>query len=247
MGFLLNFKFMNKVPSLFCCLLLIVLLASCKKNDDTVVDLKYDYFPADSGRYVVYDVDSVLFDGFFDPPVIDTVSFQIKERVESIFNDNEGRPTMRIERYRRDSVNGSWNILNVWTATRTATVAERAEDNLRFIKLVFPPRTGDKWKGNAYLQITDPIDYMDDWDYEITSVDVPYMVNGMSFDSSLTVLQHDEENLIEKIYSEEVYATGVGLVYKQMMHLKKDVTATFPQGSKDGFIYTVRLKEYGTE
>jgi hypothetical protein len=247
MGFLLNFNFMNKVPAIFCCLLLMLSFASCKKDDDTTVDLKYDYFPSDSGRYVVYDVDSVTFDGFYDPPVVDTVSFQIKEVVESIFNDNEGRPTMRIERYRRDSTAGNWTILNVWTATRTATVAERVEDNLRFIKLIFPPKADATWRGNAYLQITEPIDYMEDWDYKITAVDVPYTVNGMSFDSSLTVVQHDDENLIEKIYSEEVYATGVGLVYKQMMRLKKDVTAEFPQGSKEGFIYTVRVKEYGVE
>ncbi|MDX2003340.1 MAG: hypothetical protein SFW35_12950 [Chitinophagales bacterium] len=238
---------MKHFSPLLLALIVVVAISSCKKDDNTSVDLKYEYFPQDTGLYAIYDADSVTFDDFFNPPLVDTVQFQIKEVVESIFNDNEGRPTMRIERYRRADSTQAWTIWNVWTATRTTTTAERYEDNMRFIKLSFPPKVEKTWDGNAYLQIDETNDFLEGWEYQITKLDQPYSINGINFDSSLTVIQHDEENLIEKTYSEEVYAKGAGLVYKQIMKLEKDVTATFPAGAKAGFIYTIRLREYGQQ
>lgn len=238
---------MRKAPAILLAILLLSTVFSCKKTDNYQVDYKYAYFPSDTGRYVIYDVDSVTFDGFYTPPKVDTVHFQLMELTESIFNDNSGRPTMRIERYRRADSTQAWTIWNVWTANRTTTTAERFEDNLRFIKLIFPPNTTTTWKGNSYLDINDNLAWMDDWDYQITELDAAKSINGLNFDSTLTVLQHDEENLIEKKYGQEVYAKNVGLVYRQLLHLKKDVTATFPEGSNDGFIYTMKVHAYGQQ
>ena len=248
-----NFIGMRRISLFLTLLVVLFVMYSCKKNDsNNTVDAKYQYFPNDTGHYVIYDVDSIKFDPFYDSTDsrhVDSVHFQLMEITQSIFNDNAGRPTMRIERYTRPDSNATWTILNVWSATRTATTAEKFEDNLRFIKMIFPPSTTTTWKGNSYIDLTGVTDlsWMADWDYQITALDVPYASNGQSYDSTLTVLQHDEENLIEKRFGKEIYAKNVGMVYKQMLHLKKNVSSSFPSGSSDGFICTMRAWKHGRQ
>src|SRR6266481_1017842 len=70
---------------------------SCKKDAIPPPDMGYNYFPNQVGRYVIYNVDSFYYAGI--PVVIDTFKFQIKEKIESMFTDNEGRPSIRLERY----------------------------------------------------------------------------------------------------------------------------------------------------
>lgn len=58
-------------------------------------------FPTEVGRYVVHQVDSISYNDFFTPVKIDTAHFQLKEVIESVFTDNEGHESERIERYVR--------------------------------------------------------------------------------------------------------------------------------------------------
>jgi len=59
-----------------------IAIASCKK-DETVPDLGYGYYPAAIGTYVVYDVDSFVYNDFTHK--IDTFQFQVKEIIDSSF------------------------------------------------------------------------------------------------------------------------------------------------------------------
>ena len=52
-------------------------------------------------------------------------------------------------------------------------------------------------------------------EYRIESINIPYNVNGLSFDSSITVIQNYKSNLLEYENSKEIYVIGVGLVYKE--------------------------------
>ena len=92
------------------CILLVpigiaLLLFSCKKNNDAAPDMGYYYFPNQVGKYVVYDVDSIYYDPFLMNPVTHITppaeyKFQIKEKIESIYTDNQNRPTIKIIRYK---------------------------------------------------------------------------------------------------------------------------------------------------
>jgi len=127
---------------------LVLIVCSCKRETELPVDMGYKYFPVNIGHWVIYDVDSVSHNDFTG--TVDSFKFQIREQIESVFNDNEGRPTQRIERYKRISDTSAWFIKDVWTQNLTSTTAERTEENIRIVKLIFRPEAGAKWDGNIY-------------------------------------------------------------------------------------------------
>lgn len=222
-----------------------LLLAGCGKDENFDPDFKYEYFPVDTGRYVTYRVDSIVYDDFTG--TVDTFQYQLQERITSTFKDNEGRTNYRLERYFRQSDSANWRIGDVWFMLRTKERAEKIEENQRFIKLVFPPKEGVTWQGNRFLNITDNIDYYEDWTYEITEVDEEATYNGLQFDSTLTVDQVDNENQIEKTRGIEAYAKDVGMIYKELQHLEKqDVTAPWSE-AESGFILRMSVIDYGKQ
>ena len=176
----------------------------------------YNYFPNNIGHWVVYQVDSLVWDGN-NSGFLTTYHFQIKEIIESNFNDNSGRPTQRIERYTRACDTCDWVIKNVWYSNLTKSSAEKVEENNRYIKLIFPVKLNSTWNGNAYNSLGE-------WDYSYTSVNVNAKVNTNSFDSTATVLQYADSNMIVKDFSTESYAKNVGLIYKCFYHQEIDPT-----------------------
>lgn len=207
-------------------------LYSCKKDVAPPLDVGYGYFPTNVGHWIIYDVVTIE----HDAPVNkhDTAVFQIKEIIESTFLDNEYRETQRIERYLRSDSTLPWVIKDVWFSNLTSSTAEKVEENVRFIKLIFPISLEKTWDGN----VSNPQDI---WNYEYTEVDAPYTINILSFDSTVTVLQIDEGNLIEKNYALEIYAKNVGMIYKELLLLETEVDGTITIGSE----LTMNINSYG--
>lgn len=225
-------------------------LQACEDDGSGDVDFKYDYYPLEEGQYVTYQVDSITYDDFFDPPKVDTLSIQVKERLDTTFLDNEGRLAYRLERFERADAQAPWVLKDVWYTLATATTAEKVEENLRFIKFIFPPRVDETWNGNIYINITPEIEFLEDWEYRITEVDMPKTINGNTFDSTTTVLQQDFETLIDRTYSLETYAKGVGLVYKELQVLETtQISQSTPWAEKatSGFIMRQRVIDHGIE
>jgi len=198
----------NLLIVLFCCIAALS-ITSCHKDDSSNdAPFDYGYFPMQVGDSLIYNVhvrDSDLID-------VDS-SYQLLERVESIFDDNEARPTFRLERYVRTNDSSPWSIYKVWTANLTTALAEKKEDNITFIKLIFPVEKNATWNGNAKNI------YMNDdlGDYQITGLDQPLSLGTLNFDSALTVTQLNADNLIESRYYIEQYAKGTGMVYKEQI------------------------------
>ncbi len=206
---------------------------SCREEQlvSPAIPFGYEYFPVNTGHSVVYNFDSVFIDSKVG--VNDTTHYQLKEIIESTFTDNTGRPTLRIERYRRNNDSASWNIKNVYFANVSTTSAEKVEENQRLVKLVFPVKLNKSWSGNAFTSLPK-------WEYEYTGVDEPLKIGSQTFDSTLTVTQIDELNLIEKDYSVEKFAKHVGLVYRQNIHLEKTPAGVITRGS----VITYTFKSY---
>lgn len=202
-----------------------MLISSCSKdNSDTAtpVDLGYNYFPQDTGLTRYYAADSTFWDANNNGQQ-GNVSFEIKEVVSSIFNDAQNRPTMRIERYRKDQ-NGNWVIWKVLSDNRTSTTAERTIDNVRYIKLTFPTKVGATWNGNSF-------NTYDAQEYQITDENISEVINGNSYEKTLVVLQNDYFDAIHQEYAEEKYADNIGLIYHRNKNINTLPTAT-------GFIIT---------
>lgn len=204
---------MQKIISLFF-VFTILASSSCKKDEDQPLDLGYRYFPDQVGHYVVYDVDSFFYNDFNVPLTIDTFKFQLKEKIQSTYSDNQGRPTQRLERYVRfynPSIPYSslpWTLRDVWAANKTRTTAEKVEENVRFVKLAFAVDIDKTWNGNAQNTLGN-----ETYSYEF--VDLPRTIGGVVFDSVLQVNQKDQSSLIGKSFSIEKFAKRTGLVYKQ--------------------------------
>ncbi len=233
-------------------LLSIFIYTGCTdETEDIHLEYGYEYFPMDSGHWVIYQVDSILYSTFLSGGV-DTVQLQIKEVFAQPFIDNEGREAITIERYARYSDTIAWDkiIPTVWYAAKDSTKAERKEGELRFMNMVFPVLEGAKWNGNSYINTNqEATSVFANWQYQYELVNTPLTINGQSFDNTATVLQNDYEDLVNKIYSREVYAEGVGMIEKERWLLQlgsNDITSPlpWPQRAQRGSLVKMRVIDY---
>jgi len=221
---LLPSGFVKRPPSVLLIFFAMAALLSCKKDVPATVNFDYGYFPSSIGKYIVYDVDSVYRTSF--DYKLDTVRYQLKEVIDSIYTDNTGRPTMKINRYRKlfsSSVPYSampWTLLNIWSANRTLTDAERVEDNVRYVKLVFPVVLYQTWNGNAFN--TQGL-----LNYYYSSIDQTAQIEGANLDSVLTVIQIADSNNITEQFATEKYAKNIGLIYRHVINVTDNSKAIY--------------------
>ncbi|GIK69631.1 MAG: hypothetical protein HND27_06155 [Bacteroidetes bacterium] len=227
---------MNKKKHIHFILILTVCFISCRKKDVKIPSMGYDYFPTETGKYVTYKVDSIVYDDFYIPVKIDTFSFLIKEVIDAELEKSANKKTLRVVRFIKKNDTTDWEINKATMHQLTTTTAERVEDNQRYIKLIFPPAENKTWNGNAY-------NTMGEQKYKYKNVNKKIELNTFTFDTTLTVIQQDEENLIEKFYIEEKYASGVGLIYKKITSLKTEVNGNI----KSGFDVTYTITQFGKE
>ena len=138
----------------------------------------------------------------------DTVTYYLKEVISEKFLDLEGDSAYRIERFWKTDSMDNYEIKDIWVANKSLNFAQLVEENIRFTKLIFPFDVNVVWDGNAFNN-------QQSQEYRIESINIPYNVNGLSFDSSITVIQNYKSNLLEYENSKEIYVIGVGLVYKE--------------------------------
>ncbi len=203
-------RFRNKSVNyilLVVCTLFILSFQSCKRKTGEPLDLKQQYYPTEIGKWVIYDVTEMNHDILHD-----TSTYQIKEVITGDFIDDEGRLAQRVERYRRDSVNGIWQIEDVWHSVRTTRTAEKIEEDVRFLKMSFPVGEFEEWDGNVY-------NTMNEWEYYYDSIDYASTIGTLSFDSLVFVRQRSEHNLVWYEQAYEIYAKHIGMVERQLVDL----------------------------
>lgn len=227
---------------------------SCEKQTDTSdYDIGYNYLPDDSGSFVIYQVDSIIYDDFDNSRRNRTI--YLKEKIGEQFTDNLGRQAKKILRYYSDTMTTVWELFNVDYLVKNDLTAERVEDNLRYIKLVFPNDVNKKWLGNKYITIPPPyiIDtsnyYLNDWKYTIVNRDRYYDNGRKIFDSTMLVSHIQDSSAITKTYSIERYARSVGLVYREFWIVTGQINigAPWEDRAQKGFILRQYAIDYGKE
>lgn len=192
------------IKKIFFTLFLGLALVACKK-DTAPHNFHFDYFPLDQGRYVIYSVQERR----VDVEVNQDQSFVyfVKAIIGDTLIDNEGRVVRRYERWVGPSQTGPWALQDIWTGLIDGNRAELVEENNRVIKMVFAPTKLKEWDMNAYnTQGTLNCYYR--------NIHNAYAVGNLSFDSTVVVEQEEFKSLIDYRRKFEVYAKGVGLVYK---------------------------------
>lgn len=226
----------------------ITLLASCKKDSEDVnIDLGYDYVNTEIGSYIIYQVDSTIYNDF--DASVRSNSVQFKEIVDEDFLDNLGRNVQRIFRYERANDSLDWELKRSYYVVKTKTSFEKIEENLRFISFVFPPKKDVTWKGNKHIHAVDNNKYLADWNYTFTNVNTPATVLGVNYPQTATITLRDRETAIEKVFAKEIYARNVGMVYKEWWHLETQKINDNPWTDKaeKGYIIKMQAIEYGKE
>ena len=210
----------------------VLLITGCSKAEEVdPVDLGYGYYPTKVGSWVEYQVDSLWRDDRFN--IRDSVSYRLRQVIESTYTNPEGRMAWRVHRMVQDTA-GTWRVRDVWSTTVNGISAELTEENERRQKLTFPVRFGRTWDINVYNTVPElTVSY--------NEVDMPWTVNGMTFDSTAQLLQTVQANPIVRRDFEERYAKGVGMIYKNWVETNTQV------GGTEGFYFTMVAVAHGTE
>ncbi|HEY0677037.1 MAG TPA: hypothetical protein VGD17_02080 [Chitinophagaceae bacterium] len=207
-----------------------LLLTQCNKKDDFTSEPVEDYLQLQVGKYVIYRLDSMKFEN------LDTLksSYQAKDEIDGQMTDNLGRPSWRVVRYLRDVAGTqAWIPSVTYMVTSVKGTVEVIENNFRYLKLKEPINEGFSWKGNTYISLysSDPdwdFRYLDDWDYLYENVGADFTTLAGSIPNTITVNQRDEVLGIptdpmgysEQNSSIEVYGKGIGLIYKNFLHMQ---------------------------
>ncbi|HWR33418.1 MAG TPA: hypothetical protein VN451_07830 [Chitinophagaceae bacterium] len=212
-------------------------ILSCNKKEDFVTDQLKDYIPLIPGKYISYRLDSMVFTNFGRNTEVH--KYQVKDVVDALITDNLGRPSYRVFRFIRDSVDASsWTPAQPWSNSGTYFITplfdqfELIENNLRFIKLHLPVTNAYNWKGNKYLP-TDPYgplfnfsndDNMADWDYYYDGNTSSFSYKGNNYTDVRSIEEVNESFNVPittpsayaaKSRSVEKYSKNIGLVYRE--------------------------------
>ena len=201
-----------------------LIMYSCGDNvteelDDSIYG--YEYLPLDVGFTWEYQVDSILIIQGGNSNIISS-SF-VQEKVVELISEESSSKTYRLERSIRSDQDSNWKLRDVWQISKDDTKVIKTEENLRFIKLVFPAVKGVKWDGNTFFDASKLFDVASnevaiyqDWNYKVEEVEIEKTYNDILYSDVLRLSHVDEESLISRRFSEEYYAKDVGLVYREM-------------------------------
>jgi bifunctional DNA-binding transcriptional regulator/antitoxin component of YhaV-PrlF toxin-antitoxin module len=242
-----------KAKFLYLPIFLLILMSACSnETEDRNNSLGREYFPLEQGKYVIYESDSIVVDD--GGTKTDTFRSFIKEEIGETFEDLEGKEANKIYRSFKRNISDKWELTDVWTAQLTDFNAQKTEENLRFVKFIFPPALNAKWNGNAYIVETEyqeiagePIKIYEGRNSKIVETGEDFTVNNLYFENTVLVEQADFETAISIREAWERYAPNVGLVHKYMRiydSQNSDGTVEWEKRAEAGFIHTLKILEH---
>ena len=228
-------------------LICLVLMSGCTSDDIPTPGANEgdrpvgsDYYPLTVNQYAVYHVEDIRYslrDG------ADTGQYQLLERVADSLPGAGGEIIYTLERYTRNLPDDAWALDSIWTARKSERRVVVVENNVPFVKLVFPLQAGTEWDGNA-LNSRPP------QTYTLTLTDST-LQREIGLDSLLvqsrTVVQRQLETLVNDSVLVETYGPGVGLIYKKsrVVEYCADEDCIGQKQIEAGRIYRQTLIEHG--
>ena len=224
---------------------LAILANTACTSDEATPDqnlLGYQYYPLNIGDYRVYDVQEINFSLLEGG---DTSNFQLKEVIHDYHQQNQDDTSYYLYRYSKgiDSQE-DWKLDSIWTVRKDVRRVVVVENNVPYIKLVFPFSEGLSWDANGMNAEEEAF-------YTIGGVGEIFQKGEVNFDSTLKVIERNNmDTVIQERYSEAIYAPEVGLVYKELRYIDYCATTVECLGLdiiEGGRKYVQLLKEYGKE
>lgn len=225
-------------------LFLILGVAACSSEKKEVGPevLGHHYYPLEVGAYRIYDVQDIRFTLLEGG---DTNNYQLKEVIHDYYRKDQDDTSYYLHRYSRNPGSGvNWELDSVWTVRKDLKRVIVTENNIPYVKLVFPFRTGLSWDANV-TNAEEPVSYT------ISGTEGNRQIGDQVYESAVTVVERNNmDTVIQERYIESVYAPEAGLIYKEIRYI--DYCATTVECLGLGIIeggrkYTQQLIEYGKE
>lgn len=188
------------------------------------------------GQAIIYDVQETQYALTSVPTV---KNYQLKEVFASTSIDTDSKEALRIERYRRENDAQNWAIDSVFLAKKKIDKALKTENNVTFVKLIFPVSEGLKWDGNAYNSLGNDT-------YELKKLNQLFQINGLNFPKTLIIIQQNDSTLVDLKRRLEVYAEGIGVIYQEKINVSYCNSGDcLGKGKIDfGTKYILKIKSY---
>jgi hypothetical protein len=234
-------------------LLLTSIFWSCQEESITSESdpSQFAYFPLKLGKEYIYASDSILIGngGLYR----DTFSSQIREVLKDTFRTVDNELVYLIDRFFRRDTTQSWSPINRWIASVNNGYAYRTEENLKFVKMVFPIVEGKKWEPNRFFDENQRIVVGDEqikiypgWRAKYVTLSSPVNVGSQTFDAIHVSVVEPSSN-IEHRKVDEYYVKDIGLVKKAMYIYDGDnvnPNESWDKRAKKGFVHTLTLLQY---
>ena len=213
------------------------ILAGCNGEEGLPPDTGAGYFPLRKDHYQIYTVHETRYAG----ALVEDLSYELMTEVVDSFPSAEGLYTYVIHRSQRTDESEAWKLKDTWSARISHGEVIVSEGNTPFVKVKFPATENTRWDGNAFNTLGAD-------DYEIQGARSPVEFNGMIFDQTITVEQeHNDDFIVYRDERSEVYALGVGLVYKRTLQLRycTEDHCLGQQTVSEGIELKMAIKAYG--
>jgi len=223
-------KVNNAFSSAIAFMLMVIIWGCSDKTIDYDPPKPNAFYPMEVGNRFTYLLDSTALTQFGRDTVVR--HYRVKDSVAEAFTDAKGRPAFRIQRAIQpaDGSSAYKNSETFVVALQDDQWIEYIENNMRFMKLRAPVEPGFTWKAHSFIETTtlgSSVRYLDGWDYQYTDVGNSFTILGKTYPNTISVLQRDEvfpegpfnpQFFKQYDYGMEVYAEGIGLVYRNFDH-----------------------------
>lgn len=229
---------------------IIVSISSCNNEVETIDtnNFGYEFYPLSTGKTWVYTSDSVVI--YNGGSLRDTFHSFIKEVVGESFLDANGDTLYHLHRYFKRNESDEWQRTNTWTSSKDKSRVIRTEENIKFIKMVFPVSGGLRFDANAFVDKNQKVQVAgellkpyDNWQPRMEAIDLELQYKGSKV-KSLFINLVDDSSIIDRRKVHEFYGKGIGLLKKEMIIMDLDSdkpTEPWDKKSKKGFIHTLTL------
>jgi len=217
----------------------LIAAVACQSTDPEKISDR-EYLPLQKRFFQIYDVNSITYTDL-NPP--ETLSYQLITEVVDSFPNGEGSFTYVIHRSKRpDSTSATWTLVDTWSARVSDQEAVVNEENIPYVKIAFPAVNGKTWNGNSLNAGVEN-------DYKITDARKPFATGGNTYNDCITIIQNNDDNLVNTDIRKEVYARNVGLIYveKTQLNYCTDINCFGQKQIKNGLVYRQAIRSYGSK
>ena len=206
----------------------------CKDTTEVIPDSGRNYYPVAVGNFWVYAVADTSWTAAsvqgstVTRSVATGSAYQFKETIAETFTDATGKPAYRLVRAKRLTPNDAWRDDSVFVLSVMSNAVVLNRNNARTVELIFPPREGRSWNFNAFNNNSN--DTITAQTRQFGRVGQSYTTGGgttgqpaTTYATTLTTTNTGtaaETTLLRRISYQQVFAAGVGPVFRRRAHLE---------------------------